>query len=77
MMDLLQRSRSEVQNKSTIPLGRGGFNLPHDGRTEKSRNFHEHPISVKDNSEASKRALLSNNGPTSSVGITLGGWSLP
>jgi hypothetical protein len=66
-----------VQNKSTIPLGKGGFNQPHDGKSEKTREFHVHPIDVKSNREATKRALLSNNGPTSSVGVTLGGWTLP
>jgi hypothetical protein len=48
----------------------------HDGHSENSRQFHVHPINVKVNREASKRALLSNNGPTSSVGVTLGGWTL-
>jgi hypothetical protein len=66
-----------VQNKSTIPLGRGGINQPHDGLTEKSREYRPHAISVRGNREATRRAVLSNNGPTSSTGVTLGGWTLP
>ena len=66
-----------MQNKSTIPLGKGGFNHPHDGLTEKSREYHAHTIDVQNNHEATRRAILSNNGPTSTIGVTLGGWTLP
>lgn len=62
-----------VQNKSTIPLGKGGFNIAHDGFTEKSRNYHAWPINAAENNAASTRAKLAMNGPTSSVGVTLGG----
>jgi hypothetical protein len=62
-----------MQNMSTIPLGKGGLGIAHDGSTEKTRHFCQHPIDVKTNYEARKRAILANNGPTSSVGVTLGG----
>lgn len=62
-----------MQNKSTIPLGRGGFNIVHDGQTEKSRSYHAWPINASENNAASLRAKLAMNGPTSSVGVTLGG----
>lgn len=63
-----------VQNLSTIPLGHGGIQLPHDDHSEKSRNYHEHPINAAENNAATWRAKLSNNGPTSTVGVTVGGW---
>jgi hypothetical protein len=62
-----------VQNMSTIPLGKGGFSITHDGLTENGRNYRQFPIDVMGNYEANKRAVLANNGPTSTVGVTLGG----
>lgn len=33
-----------LQNQSTIPLGRGGFNVPHDGRTEMTRSYRPYEV---------------------------------
>lgn len=66
-----------VQNLSTIPIppGKQGLALKHDGVTENMRSYTLHKMDCAARSEASWRAKLACNGPTSSVGVTLGGWT--
>lgn len=65
------------QGLSTIPIppAPSGLRLKHDGTTEQQRNYKEHTMDCAAGNAAKWRAMLACNGPTSTVGVTLGGWT--